>query len=255
VALSAAFTINGSSPTGGIAVAASSVVTLAVTSLTGVQTVVWEIVGNDNSARTNPTITAAGSPNGATASFTMPADIGDGLGQCYIVKCTVSDGGTPISSVSSTGVVGVNNPLGVLPLAYGEETERSATHGWVHPYNKLMAGNPRSYASVSTTDATVTTVLTIPVDSNTTVSFGARWFGRLNGGTTQAMRESTFVMRRIGAGPVQWGSTNDVFSTAKDDATWGALDFTVSGNDVIIRVTGKAATNIDWKCACWTTVL
>jgi hypothetical protein len=226
-----------------------------VSSLTGVQTVLWEIVGNDNSARVNPTITAAGSPNGATASFTMPADPGDGLGQCYLVRCTVSDGGTPVSSVSSSAVVGVNNPLGVLPLAYGEETERSSTHGWVHPYNKLMAGNPRSYASVTTTDATTTTVLTIPIDANTTVSCGARWFGRIVAGNTQAMRESTFVIRRVGAGPVQWGSTNDVFSTTKDDAGWGALDFAISSNNLIIRVTGMAATSINWKCAAWTTVL
>jgi hypothetical protein len=69
------------------------------------------------------------------------------------------------------------------------------------------------------------------------------------------MRESTFVIRRVGAGPVQWGSTNDVFPTTKDDAGWGALDFAISSNNLIIRVTGMAATSINWKVAAWTTVL
>jgi hypothetical protein len=108
----------------------------------------------------------------------------------------------------------------------------------------------------TTADATVTTALTLPVPSGKTLSIGVRWSGRLVSGTNQALRESTLVVRRVGAAaPVQWGTTNDVFPVLKDDGTWGNLDFSISGNDVLIRVTGKAATNIKWAVEAWVRTL
>jgi len=140
--VNADFTVNGASPTDAIAVAAGSTVTLAIKSLTGIGGVVWSVVGNDNPVRVNPTITQAGSPNGATASFVMPADIGDGLGQSYRIQCFASDGGKPPSTSSVVKLVGVSNSYGIVPFAAGEDFDRDVTYGWTKPLNRLLSKVP-----------------------------------------------------------------------------------------------------------------
>jgi hypothetical protein len=135
---SAAFTVNGSAPTGAVAVAAESSVALALASTTGLSSVAWSIAGSHSSSASNPTITAAGTPTGATASFTMPA----GDSQCYLVKCVVNGGvdleGNVISEATATALVGVEAPWGYVPFCSGESTERDATHGWVPELNAAL---------------------------------------------------------------------------------------------------------------------
>lgn len=151
---SPSFTVNGVAIPGEFKVAYGSTVSLALASTSGLRgSPVWSIVGNDKSTRTNPTITAAGSPSGATASFTMPADPGDGLGMCFIVKCVVNGGkdtnGDTQSSYTATAVVGVVNSAGRLPFAYGEETERSVIYGYVEALNQ-MANSAASLTAPTT---------------------------------------------------------------------------------------------------------
>lgn len=135
---SAAFTVNGSTPTTAVAVSASTTVTLALLSTSGVNSVAWSIVGNHSSAAVNPTITPAGSV-GATASFTMPA----GAGQAYLIQCVVNGGvdlnGDADAALTKTHIVGVNNGASRVPFTVGEELERSATHGWTEVMNALSA--------------------------------------------------------------------------------------------------------------------
>lgn len=94
-------------------------------------------------------------------------------------------------------------------------------------------------------DASTYTWFTIPIASDETVDFVVDWFAHQVGSNNKAKRTSSFTFRRQGAAaPTQWGGTTDLFPTTKDDATWGALDFAVSGNNILLRAAGKAATNI-----------
>lgn len=144
MAASATFTVNSTATTEAVAVSASSTVNLALVSTTGVDVVQWSIVGNHAPGLTNPTITAAGSPNGATATFPMPA----GVGQSYLVKCVVNPGRD--DEDSKTAMVGVLNASGRIPFALGEELERHATYGWTVPLNQISATAPTAIGGANT---------------------------------------------------------------------------------------------------------
>jgi len=134
--LSAAFTINGTAVPASVSAAYTSTVTLALTSLSDVHTVQWSIPGTSKSTQTAPTITPAGVPSGATATFALPADPGDGLGRSFLVKCLVSD--TKGRALSAYGIVGTVNSQGRMPFAAGEELARQATHGWTDDINSVL---------------------------------------------------------------------------------------------------------------------
>jgi hypothetical protein len=152
---SAAFTVNGGSPTGGVAVAASSTVTLALASTSGVNSVAWSIAGNHSEAATDPTITAAG----LGASFVMPV----GAGQAYLVRAVINGGrdasGRRQSGYTFQAVVGVNDATGALPFAAGETTERSLTHGYVPALNTRLATVGTGTAATTSFDPTIGGVL------------------------------------------------------------------------------------------------
>jgi hypothetical protein len=149
MAASAAYSVNSSTPTGAVAVAASSTVDLALLSTSGVNTVAWSIVGNHSSGAVNPTITPAGSPSGATASFPMPA----GAGQAYLVKCVVNGGvdanGDADAALTKQHIIGVNDSFARVPLATGETLERSATHGYTEHINDLATNFSGSAAAIA----------------------------------------------------------------------------------------------------------
>lgn len=157
MAIDATFTVNGVAVSAAVAVAASSTVTLAVTNTSGINLVVWSVEGNDRAGHVNPTIASSGTPQGSSASFTMPADAGDGLGQSYLVQAVATDGG----GVSSTfrAVIGVVNNAGVVPIAAGEESERSASHGWIEVVNaaaSLLSTTLKLGTNLGDTSPTIT---------------------------------------------------------------------------------------------------
>lgn len=139
MAASAAFQVNSSTPTGAVAVAAGSTVNLALLSTSGVASITWSIVGNHNSSAVNPTITPAGGPVGATASFVMPA----GAGQAYLVQCVVNGGvdqnGDADAALTKRHIIGVNNAATRVPFCVGETLEREEVYGWTEVMNDLSA--------------------------------------------------------------------------------------------------------------------
>jgi hypothetical protein len=154
---SANFLVNGSATPPEMAVSASSTVTLALTSTSGVRTVVWSIVGNSSPLLVNPTITPAGSPLGATATFPMPA----GTGQAYLVQCKVNGGtddeGIVQSDLTKRAIIGVVNTVGFVPFCAGETYERDAVYGYTVPLNDLgdAGGGTASIADNSVTFAKI----------------------------------------------------------------------------------------------------
>jgi hypothetical protein len=135
--LSAEFSVEGDDSVIAHEVAYAQTVDLALLSTSGARTIAWSIAGTSHSSMASPTITPAGSPTGATASFAMPADPADGEGRSVVVKCLLTDnsGATAVAY----RVVGVPNNAGRVPFAVGEENYRNATHGWTEEMNALLA--------------------------------------------------------------------------------------------------------------------
>ena len=135
--LSADFSVNASSAQEIHAVEYGATVSLAILS-NAFHTIQWRISSTSHPDDVAPTITLAGAPSGATASFPMVADPGDGEGRSVIVSCTVSDQrGT---TATATRKVSVANAAGRYAICVDEATEGSATHGWTPQINSLLAG-------------------------------------------------------------------------------------------------------------------
>lgn len=100
---------------------------------------------------------------------------------------------------------------------------------------------------VSTTDGTVTTISTIPLADDTVYYIRAKIVGRrISGGEARSISVIEGAFYRAAAGAAtQQGNTYDSFRA--DSA--GAFDssLAVSGNNVLVRVQGAAATAMDWK--------
>lgn len=100
---------------------------------------------------------------------------------------------------------------------------------------------------IQTANATPVTGLTVPMANNSSIlSYAARWRG-IDGAGNMVFKEQTGAYRRIGAAaPVPFGTPGDVFPVTKDDALVGTPGIVVSGNNLLIQVTGKTATTYTW---------
>jgi len=108
----------------------------------------------------------------------------------------------------------------------------------------LRIDNGESIAT-STTDATVTTLYTFTMPDNASALIQAEVTGLETDGSNRNNYIIAGAFYRDGGNATQQGSTVSILSI-ESDATWGAVEFAVSGNDVIVRATGAASTNITW---------
>lgn len=106
-------------------------------------------------------------------------------------------------------------------------------------------------SSVATTDATVTTVATIPVPASTTVVIEAKVIGRRTGGASGTTEDTAVYMfaacyKNVSGTATEVGE-GSIFS-AEDQAGWDCTA-SASGSNILIRVTGAAANNITWAAS------
>jgi hypothetical protein len=103
--------------------------------------------------------------------------------------------------------------------------------------------------TVNTTDATVTTVQTIATASNKSYMIEARVTARRTGGAGGAAGDSAaYIVRTMVknvAGTLTLSGLATDFSS-EDQAAWDAT-LTVSGTNILVRVTGAANNNITWN--------
>ena len=99
---------------------------------------------------------------------------------------------------------------------------------------------------VSTTDATETTLATVPVEADSVIILTAFVKGRRTNGADRGGFIRRAVVFRSGAGAATLeGSVNSPF-TRFSDSNWDVTIDVDGGNNARIRVTGVAAQNIDW---------
>lgn len=103
----------------------------------------------------------------------------------------------------------------------------------------------------ATTDATVTTLLTVTIPASTTVMISAYVQARRTGGAAGTAEDGAAYIRRAGVKNVAGvatviGAVQDGF-TAEDQAAWDCT-ITFSGATALVRVTGALDNNITWHC-------
>lgn len=103
-------------------------------------------------------------------------------------------------------------------------------------------------ATVNTTDATVTTLATVPVASNTVMYLTVVVIGRRTGGSSGSPQDSGIYRRTVrlknASGTLTLFNLQSDY-TSEDTAGFNAT-ITVSGTNALVRVTGAANTNITW---------
>lgn len=108
--------------------------------------------------------------------------------------------------------------------------------------------------TVSTTDATVTTINTIAIPGSTTVMLEAYVWARRTGGSSGTAEDgAAYIVRatyKNVAGTATLIGSVQANYTAEDQAGWTAT-FSVSSGNVLLRVTGAANNNVSWKSAVY----
>lgn len=112
--------------------------------------------------------------------------------------------------------------------------------------NKTAFSSARS--AVTTTDATVTTIVTIPIIDDTAVFVDTQIAGQRTDAADRAAYElKALVFRAGGGGATIQGPVDTTFSRE----SVGAYDanISVSGNDALVTVRGQTGHTINWTSA------
>ncbi len=107
---------------------------------------------------------------------------------------------------------------------------------------------PSVQKNVTTSDATVTTIYTYAMPASKTANITAGFVARRpsNGDGFGAKLDATYA--RIGtAAPALLGAISAPAPQASAGASGWTVSYAVSGNNILIQVTGQAAASIDWS--------
>lgn len=104
--------------------------------------------------------------------------------------------------------------------------------------------------AVRTTDATVTTLLTIPLTDDRTTHIVIDVVARRTGGSSGTAGDGASyriigAFNRVSAGSAAIIGSLTADHTAEDQSGWDCT-LTASGDDVLVRVTGASGNNISW---------
>lgn len=107
----------------------------------------------------------------------------------------------------------------------------------------------RTTARVTTTDATVTGIIQIPIADGYTTLIVANIVARRTGGSSGVVGDSAFYVL-TGAyknvAGVLTGIGSPSLISGEDQAAW-SVNFTTSGNNAVVTVTGAAGNDVTWE--------
>jgi len=102
------------------------------------------------------------------------------------------------------------------------------------------------YATVQSTDAAGNVAYTVTLPDESITMFVVNTVARTSGGTSASYIRAGGWSREAGGGATLVGGAFTSVHAREDDSGWDQQTFAVTGNDVQIKVVGKAATTIDW---------
>lgn len=100
--------------------------------------------------------------------------------------------------------------------------------------------------SIQTTNGTITTIKTIPTVSEYVYQFEVNVVAGQNN-TSKGITSKIIASYKNNGGTVT--RIGDEFSIVNSDFTTANVSLSISGTNILIRVTGEAATTIDWGCS------
>ena len=115
--------------------------------------------------------------------------------------------------------------------------------------NSSSSGTAASIkTTLSTTDATVTTIDTVPIPTDQIVILTAKVVSKKDDLTLTGYYDIICgYTNNSGTVTINGGGVVN-YQDRQTPAGWN-VTFVISGTNVLIRVKGAAATNVDWKCA------
>ncbi len=157
-----------------------------------------------------------------------------------------SSGGTLTTADADFVVVG--NDVVVQVTGEGGATIAWTVKFVVDRVPGVPASTDDTESTVSTTDATPTTGATIAIAVSTNKKISANVWGRAGEGNwVLSVLDATYDRNLAAAPTLMTGSSSTTTSySAAATLTTAAAALVISGNDVIVQVTGEAATTIDW---------
>lgn len=115
---------------------------------------------------------------------------------------------------------------------------------------RTTTGNLFTYGSqhtLTSTDAAYHVIDTIALASNTAGIIEVSVTG-VNAATGDAITGAAIVRFKKSAGTLTLGDTTNILPTIVDTGlSGGTWDITASGNNIIVRIKGKAATSVRWR--------
>lgn len=187
--------------------------------------------------------------SGDTITMASAPQSGDQLLVSYFIGGIIIPGVLPVSS-GGTGQTTEQEAIDALTQVSGATTGQILTKDGSGNATFQDAPLGLTANNVQTTDATLTTVATIPIPDDTTYAITALISG--NGPTGKHI----WIDIKCGGYREGVGSATllgDAIITFDDvGATTYTADVSVSGNDLLIQVQGAAAETVDWNCKHFT---
>lgn len=136
--------------------------------------------------------------------------------------------------------------------AAGGTSKRTRARARLHDGTALVTTEEAVSHRVTTTDATLTVVRSIPLAADSVLRVRYAIVGAQNSSSNRAIRETVVTVRRSGSGDPVVVAYGDSVALFRDDATWGASSeighqINTSTDALEIIVKGKAATTIVWR--------
>jgi hypothetical protein len=157
-----------------------------------------------------------------------------------------SGGASPLTTkgdIYTFTTVDARLPVGINGQVLTADSAQASGLSWTTP----TAGTGLTAATVQTTNATQTTVQTIiaiPTTITSTIEVYITTY-QIAAANWGIWKKTLVVTRAAGAPTIQFISSDIDKSSTGLNAN--SVAFTVSGNDILVRVTGIAATTLDWS--------
>lgn len=207
-------------------------------------------------------------PGNGSLNFTSPTDYRASAGKNRYAVVFMNEDFVTLSIAASTERLLSDTPLGkadvqecmtaapinAVPLAvvrlYGGQTT-ILNSDIVNDLRQMINTDPGEYlATVSTTDATVTTLFILTLPASTTVAIHGYITARRTGGSGGTAEDGAYYERVVAlknvAGTATIIGSVGTPETIEDQAGWDCT-FDVTGATVRCRVTGAANNNVSWR--------
>jgi len=157
----------------------------------------------------------------------------------YVANAAASPNGTFLVNIENFGdKADISGLADTDDVEFANLTLTGISSGFTGSSNEFRQ------AGIQTTDATVTPIATITLDTNTMVTINARFNGFRNDYAEALGGYMQYTVRRVAGGAIEVSSPN--VTTDSDSAGTPSVDGDVSGNDVRLLVQGNAGETWAW---------